>query len=176
MLVLPYAAGAYLMGCVPAARVFRRAAGGSWWAPWAAGAADVLKGYLAVSLLSPGLSLGPALAATAVVAGHQWPLFWGEPGAEPGVAVAGGAVTAISPLAAPLWLFVWSAVFAASGYTVLSHAVACILTVPALGVFAGWPIAFMAVPPGAMVLERLREPVRRILRGEGTRYRWRGGA
>jgi glycerol-3-phosphate acyltransferase PlsY len=176
MVVLPYAAGAYLVGCVPAARFVRRAAGAAPWAPWAGAATDILKGYLAVSLLAPGLSLGPALAATAVVAGHQWPMFWGEPGAEPGVAVAGGAVTAISPVAAPVWLFLWGAVFATTGYTILAAAAACILTVPVLGVLAGWPIAFMAVPAGAMVLERLREPVRQVLRGAGTRYRWRGGA
>ena len=175
MLVLPYAAGAYLLGCVPAARFVRRAAGDAPWAPWASAAADFLKGYLAVSLFTPGLSLGPALAATAVVAGHQWPMFWGVPGAQPGVAVAGGAVSAITPIAAPLWLFLWAAVFAASGYTVLAVAAACVLTVPGLGFLAGWPIAFMAVPAGAMVLERLRGPVRSILRGEGTRYRWRDG-
>jgi glycerol-3-phosphate acyltransferase PlsY len=174
MLVLPYAAGAYLIGCVPAARLVRRAAGDAPWGPWAAAAADVLKGYLAVSLLSPTLALGPALAATAVVAGHQWPMCWGEPGARTGVAVAGGAASAITPIAAPVWAFLWGVVFAVSGYAAPAAAAACILTVPALGVLAGWPIAFMAVPAGAMVLERLREPVRRALRGEGTRYRWRG--
>jgi hypothetical protein len=31
----------------------------------------------------------------------------------------------------------------------------------------------MAVPAGAMVLERLREPVREVLKGEAQRYRWR---
>jgi len=173
MVVLPYAAGAYLLGCVPAARLVRRLAGDAPWTPWAAAATDVLKGYLAVSLFAPGLSLGPALAATAVVAGHQWPVFWGEPGKATGVAVAGGAVTAISPIAAPVWLFLWGAVFAGSGYAVLATAAACILAVPALGILAGWPIAFMAVPAGAMVLERLREPVREVLKGEAQRYRWR---
>jgi glycerol-3-phosphate acyltransferase PlsY len=175
MIVLPYAAGAYLLGSVPAARLVRRAAGDAPWAPWAAAAADVLKGYLAVSLFTPGLALGPALAATAVVAGHQWPMFWGTPGAHSGVAVAGGAVSAITPIAAPVWVFLWGAVFAASGYAALAMAAACILTVPVLGVLAGWPIAFMAVPAGAMVLERLREPVRTALRGGATRYRWRRG-
>jgi len=176
MLVLPYAAGAYLLGCVPAARFVRRAAGAARWAPWAAAATDILKGYLAVALFAPGLTLGPALAATAVVAGHQWPMFWGEPGAESGVAVAGGAVTAVTPIAAPVWVVLWGIVFAASGYPILAIAAACLFTVPCLGVIAGWPIAFMAVPAGAMVLERLREPVRSVLRGQGTRYRWRGGA
>lgn len=173
MLVLPYAAGAYLLGCVPAARLVRRTAGAAPWGPWAGAAVDVLKGYLAVSLFSPGLSLGPALAATAVVAGHQWPIVWGEPGREAGVAVAGGAVSAISPIAGPLWVVAWGAVFAASGYATLATAAACILVVPALGLAAGWPIAFMAVPAGAMVLERLREGVRSVLRGEESRYRWR---
>ena len=173
MLVLPYAAGAYLLGCVPAARLVRRVAGDARWAPWAAAATDALKGYAAVSLFSPALALGPALAATAVVAGHQWPVLWGVPGREPGVAVAGGAVTAISPIAAPLWAFVWGVVFAATGYATLATAVACLLAVPALGLLAGWPIAFMAVPAGAMVLERLREGVRRVLRGDESRYRWR---
>jgi glycerol-3-phosphate acyltransferase PlsY len=173
MLVLPYAAGAYLLGCVPVARVVRRAAGGAPWASWAAAAMDVLKGYLAVALFAPALTLGPALAATAVVAGHQWPLFWGTPGAQTGVAVAGGAVSAISPIAGPVWVLLWGMVFAASGYAVPAMAAACILTVPVLGFLAGWPIAFMAVPAGAMVLERLREPVRAVFRGGGTRYRWR---
>ncbi len=173
MLVLPYAAGAYLLGCVPAARFVRRLGGAAPWTPWAAAAADVLKGYLAVSLLSPTLALGPALAATAVVAGHQWPALWGEPGRESGVAVAGGAATAISPIAAPLWAFLWGAAFALSGYATLAVALACLLVVPALGLMAGWPIAFMVVPAGAMVLERLRDAVRRVLRGEEARYRWR---
>jgi glycerol-3-phosphate acyltransferase PlsY len=100
-------------------------------------------------------------------------MFWGAPGERTGVGVAGGAVSAISPIAAPVWMFLWGAGFALSGYAVLAAALACILTVPCLGFLAGWPIAFMAVPAGAMVLERLQGPVRAALRGDATRYRWR---
>ena len=93
MLFLPQAAGAYLLGCVPAARYARGLAGASRWADVLEILADVLKGYLAVTLLSPGLSLGPALVATAVIAGHQWPALWGTPGKSAGTAVFPAAAT-----------------------------------------------------------------------------------
>jgi glycerol-3-phosphate acyltransferase PlsY len=167
------AVGAYLVGCVPTARLVSRLAGERAWTPWAGALADALKGFLAVGLLSPATSLGPALAATAVIAGHQWPIA-GRTG-ERGLATAAGALTAITPIGVPLWGVIWAVVFVASGYNSLAVALASLLVVPAIGLVAGWPLALLALPLAAMVLERMRAALRRCLLGTEQKYLWRGG-
>jgi len=74
-------------------------------------ALDVLKGYTAVALAQAFdvSTLGIALTAAAVVAGHIWPLFAGFRGGM-GNAPTFGALLAVSPLGALLavgWLIAW---------------------------------------------------------------------
>jgi glycerol-3-phosphate acyltransferase PlsY len=176
MLFLPQAAGAYVLGCAPVARLTRQATGDTPWARTLAALADALKGYLAVAVLSPGLSLGPALVATAVIAGHQWPAFWGEPGKHAGTAVLVGALAAISPLAAPLWLALWGLAFVFTGYVQASCLAATALILPAIGLGAGWPLALFALPATGMVLSRLGPVWATWRRGEEPKYLWRSGA
>ena len=176
MLFLPQAAGAYLLGCAPAAPLTRRVAGASPWTGALEVLADALKGYLAVTLLSPGISLGPALVATAVVAGHQWPAFWSEPGRSAGTAVLVGALTAITPLAAPLWAALWGLAFVITGYVQASSLAATALILPAIGLSAGWPLALFSLPPTGMVLSRLGPMWASWRRGEEPKYLWRSGS
>jgi len=175
MLFLPQAAGAYLLGCAPAARFARGLAGASRWADAFEILADVLKGYLAVTLLSPGLSLGPALVATAVIAGHQWPALWGTPGRSAGTAVLVGALTGITPLALPLWAAMWGLAFVITGFVQASSLFATALALPAIGLGAGWPLALMALPATGMVLARLKPVWQAWRRGGEPKYLWRAG-
>ena len=176
MLVLPHAVGAYVLGCAPTGRFARRAVGDVPWAGAAHVLVDAAKGYLAVALLSPELTLGQALAATAVIAGHQWPAFWGAPGKEPGAAVLVGALAAITPLAAPLWAVAWGLTFVVTGYVQAGGLIATALILPAICLSAGWPFALLALPATGMVLERQRVGWGRWWRGEDPKYLWRGGA
>ena len=178
MTVLPHAAGAYLLGCVPAARLVGRAVARYRWARLAPLLADVAKGYLAVALLSPSLSLGPALPATAVVVGHHWPAVFGgadRAGAQDGIPVLVGALAAITPISLPLFLALWAAVFVITGFVRASSVFAAALAVPAIGLVAGWPMALLALPAAAMALERQRPALLRWLRGEEPKFVWRAG-
>jgi len=176
MLVLPHAAGAYLLGCVPAARLAARVVARYRWARYAPLLADAAKGYLAVTLLTPSLSLGPALPATAVVVGHQWPAVWGgEPGREDGIPVLVGALAAVTPVSLPLWAVLWAVAFVLTGFPRVSTVFATALALPAIGVVAGWPMALLAFPATLMVLERQRTAVLRWLRGEEPKFLWRDG-
>ena len=176
MLFLPQAAGAYLLGCAPAGRFARRLARADRWADALEALADVLKGYLAVTVLSPGISLGPALVATAVVAGQQWPALWSEPGKSSGTAVLVGALTGISPLALPLWGALWGLCFVVTGLVQASSLLASALVLPAIGLGAGWPLALFSLPATGMVLARLRPVWAAWRRGEEPKYVWRAGA
>jgi len=179
MVVLPHAAGAYLLGCVPAARLVARWGAAFPWGRYAPPLADAAKGYLAVALFAPTLSLGPALPATAVVVGHQWPALWGvgggasEPGREDGIAVLVGALAAITPISLPLWAALWALGFVLTGFLRASAVVATALVLPAVGLVAGWPLALLALPATVMVLERQKKPILRWLRGEEPKFLWR---
>lgn len=172
------AVASYLVGSLPIARFAprRREAGVS--PPWVRGAliaADVLKGVLAVSLV--GASANPyaqSLAATAVVAGHQWPL-WASVREERGLAVAAGALTLVTPVAVPVWAVLWAIGYVTSGYLMVGTAVATALFPFVIGYLAGWPFCLVVLPVSVLILERHRGPLRRILQGEEHRHYWRGG-
>jgi len=166
------AVAAYLVGCVPAARVVSRLAAGRRWAPWAALAADAVKGFAAMALFAPVSSLGQSLTLTALVAGDQWPAFGNETG-RPGVAAAGGAITALTPVAPFVWLVLWAVGFTASGFLTLALVVATALFAPALGFVAGWPLGLIALPACVMVLERQRAALSRVRAGVESKHHWR---
>ena len=166
------AVAAYLVGCVPAARIVTRLGGRRRWVPWVAPAADALKGFAAIAMFGPVTTIGQALTVTAVVAGDQWPVFGSEIG-RPGLATAGGAMTALTPVAPFIWAVLWAVGFTATGFLTVACAIATALFGPALGWFAGWPLGLIALPSCLMLLERQRAALRRVLRGEEPKHHWR---
>lgn len=169
--IISGAVAAYLVGCVPAARVASSLAAGRRWAPWVGPLADAAKGFLALWLLSPNGSVAQALVFTAFVAGDQWPIFGRETGRSGQWAML-GAITEITPVAPPVWAVLWGIGFVASGYFAIGKAVANALLPLLLGFLAGGPLGWIALPGCAMVLERSREAVRAARRGEEPKHYW----
>ncbi|MCU0976176.1 MAG: glycerol-3-phosphate acyltransferase [Steroidobacteraceae bacterium] len=115
---------------------------------------DVGKALVAVGLLPgldiPGVGLDPAVdriwlavaCATAVVAGHVWPLYHDFQGGK-GAATLVGAVAVLQPLVlAPIFLL-WLVVVMLTGFVGLATMLAC----------ATLPVAFAAIGgPGAQPL------------------------
>ena len=169
--IISGAAAAYLIGCVPAARVASGLAAGRRWAPWVGPLADVAKGFFALWLLAPTASMGQALIVTAVVAGDQWPVFGREIGRSGQWALL-GALAEVTPVAPPLWAVLWGIGFVVSGYFAIGRAVATALLPPLLGFVAGGPLGWIALPGCVMVLERSRELVRRAWAGDEPKHYW----
>ena len=175
MIVGP-ALASYLVGSLPIARLAapaREAGVSPRWLRAGMIAADALKGLLVMGFL--GASGNPyvqSLVATAVVAGQQWP-FWTSERDERGLAVAAGALTLVTPIAAPVWAVLWAIGYVASGYLTAGSAFATLLFPLATGFLAGWPFALVSLPVCVMVLERHRVAVRRMLAGLEPRHYWR---
>jgi glycerol-3-phosphate acyltransferase PlsY len=137
-------------------------------------AADILKGAVAVVIArlitdDPW----PAVAAAAAMAGHIFPVWLRFKGGK-GVAVAGGAVIALMPLAAVICFAIWIAIVATTRYTSLAAIVACLASAP-LAWALGYPdstIVFAAVGTAAVVFLH-RGNIRRLLRGEERRIELR---
>jgi len=135
---------------------------------------DVGKGLLAVVLAGDGA--GPAtqsLAATLVVAGHNYPLWLRGKGGK-GLAAAAGALTVLTPLSVPLWGVVWALGYVLSGYIAFGIVVATAVLPVLLGILAGWAYAAAALPVCLLVLVRHREKMRRLLLGAEPKHYWRG--
>jgi glycerol-3-phosphate acyltransferase PlsY len=173
------AVASYVIGSLPIARLVPNARQAGVLPAWIRGAligADILKGVLAVSLV--GSSANPyaqSLAATAVVAGQLWPL-WTSPRDERGLAVAAGALTLVTPIAAPAWVVVWAIGYVASGYLPVGTAAATVLLPVVIGYVAGWPFGLVVLPVSLLILERHRDVLKRILAGREEKHYWRGGA
>jgi acyl phosphate:glycerol-3-phosphate acyltransferase len=107
---------------------------------------DVGKALVAVALLPgldiPGVGLDPAVdrtwlavaCATAVVAGHVWPIYHGFQGGK-GAATLVGAVAVLQPLALAPVILLWLVVVMLTGFVGLATMLAC----------AALPVAFAAI-------------------------------
>ena len=118
-------------------------------------AADILKGVVAVVIAR-------------LLTDDPWPAV--AAAAAMGVAVAGGAVIALMPLAAIICFAIWVVVVATTRYTSLAAVVACLASAP-LAWALGYPdstIVFAAVGTAAVVFLH-RGNIRRLLRGEEHR-------
>jgi glycerol-3-phosphate acyltransferase PlsY len=133
-------------------------------------AADILKGVVAV-VLARLLTDDPwpAVAAAAAMAGHVFPVWLRFKGGK-GVAVAGGAVIALMPLAALILFGIWIAVVAITRYTSLASMIGCVAAAPVAWAL-GYPASTIvfAAAGAALVLFLHRGNVRRLLRGEENR-------
>ncbi len=170
------ALAAYLVGCVPVARIVAGLVPDAKWSRVAFALTDFLKGLLAVLFLAPvGLgSVGQALVLTALVAGDQWPA-WGMERGRLGFWVAAGGMSMITPIAPVINAVLWGVGFAVSGYFVIGRAVGLVLTWVLLGLIAGWPIGLIALPPSLMVLERSLPELRLVRSGEAPKHHWKSG-
>ncbi len=107
--------------------------------------------------------------------GRQWAPF-NRSRTVKGFMVAAGAITMITPLALPLWGFLWALGFVVSGYRAAGTLVATALLPFALGISAGWPFALIVAPAWLLILIRLRPEARRVLLGVEQKYHWRPNA
>jgi acyl phosphate:glycerol-3-phosphate acyltransferase len=180
---------AYLLGSIPFAFIAGRACGidlrtvgsgnlgaanvfralGSRWGV-AVMAADIGKGIVAV-LIARALTDDPwpAVAAGAAMAGHVFPVWLRFKGGK-GVAVGGGAVIGLMPLAAALLLGLWALVLLLTRYSSLASIVGALAATPVVWAL-GYPpsrVAFVAIGAAA-VLVLHRGNMRRLLSGEENR-------
>ena len=167
------ALAAYLVGCVPMARLVSGLTQGTKWPRAGAIVADFLRGLIAILFLAPvGLgSVGQALVLTALVAGDQWPAWGRERGL--GFWVAAGGMSMITPVAPVLYTVLWGIGFAVSGYFVIGRTVGLLATWILLGLIAGWPIGLIALPASVMVLQRTRAELRLVRSGEAPKHHWK---
>jgi acyl phosphate:glycerol-3-phosphate acyltransferase len=133
-------------------------------------AADILKGVVAV-VIARALTDDPwpAVAAAAAMAGHVFPVWLRFRGGK-GVAVGGGAVIALMPLAALILFAIWIVVVATTRFTSLAAIVGCVVAVPLVWAldYPTSDVVFTAV--GALaVLVLHRQNLRRLLRGQEPR-------
>jgi glycerol-3-phosphate acyltransferase PlsY len=133
-------------------------------------AADILKGVVAVviaRLLTD--DPWPAVAAAAAMAGHVFPVWLRFKGGK-GVAVGGGAVIGLMPLAALILFAVWIVTVAVTRYTSLAAIVGAVIATPLVWAM-GYPaadIVFTALAAAA-VLFLHRANIGRLLRGQENR-------
>jgi glycerol-3-phosphate acyltransferase PlsY len=137
-------------------------------------AADILKGVVAVVIArlitdDPW----PAIAAAAAMAGHVYPVWLRFKGGK-GVAVGGGAVIALTPLAALIVFAIWILVVATTRYTSLASITGALAVTPLVWAL-GYPVSSIVfVGLGSLALLVLhRDNIRRLLAGRENRIEFR---
>ena len=154
-------------GNLGAANVFRTL--GKGWGV-AVMVADIGKGVLAVVLARALVDdPWPAVAAGAAMAGHVFPVWLRFKGGK-GVAVGGGAVIGLMPLAAVLLLGLWAVVLLTTRYSSLASIVAATAATPVVWAL-GYPpsrVAFVAIGAAAVLLLH-RGNMTRLARGRENR-------
>ena len=133
---------------------------------------DILKGFLPAFLAlrifdDPVLA---AVAASAAVLGHCFPVYIGFKGGK-GVATAAGAMFAIAPLAALLGLVVFVAVIALTRYVSLGSILAALLF-PVFMALLRFPALLieLALPILAVILVRHAGNIGRLLSGTERKF------
>lgn len=133
-------------------------------------AADIGKGVAAV-LIARALTADPwpAIAAGAAVAGHVFPVWMGFKGGK-GVAVGGGAVIGLMPLASLILLPFWLIVVLVSRFTSLGSILGAVAATPVVWTlgYSTPDIVFTAIASAA-VLALHRGNMARLVRGQENR-------
>jgi glycerol-3-phosphate acyltransferase PlsY len=137
-------------------------------------AADILKGVVAVVIArlitdDPW----PAIAAAAAMAGHVYPVWLRFKGGK-GVAVGGGTVIALAPLAALGVFAIWILVVATTRYTSLASIIGALAATPLVWAF-GYPVSsivFVGLGSAALLVLH-RDNIRRLLAGRENRIEFR---
>lgn len=132
--------------------------------------ADVLKGVVAVVIARLVTDdPWPAIAAGAAMAGHVFPVWLRFRGGK-GVAVGGGAVIALMPLASVILFAVWIVVAVISRYTSLASLTSAVVATPLVWAM-GYPAAdvvFTGIAAVAVVVLH-RGNIRRLATGTERR-------
>ena len=136
-------------------------------------AADIGKGVAAV-LIARAITDDPwpAVAAGAAMAGHVFPVWLRFKGGK-GVAVGGGAVIGLMPLAAAILLGLWLVVLLTTRFSSLANIVSAAVATP-LAVLMDYPwssVVFVALGSAA-VLVLHRDNLRRLARREESRIQF----
>ena len=175
MKILIAAVAAYLIGCVPLAQLIERRFSQQPWVNFAATAAGFFKGFVVVALFHPTSSIAQALIVTALVSGDQWPIHNRESG-RLGLAVAGGALTVLTPISPVVWGVLWGIGFVLTGYRLVGRLIALVLFWLVLGLVAGWPLGLIALPASFMILAKSRDEIARLRAGLEPKHHWRAEA
>jgi len=133
-------------------------------------AADIGKGLVAV-LIARAITDDPwpAVAAGAAMAGHVFPVWLRFKGGK-GVAVGGGAVIGLMPLAAAILLGLWLVILLTTRYSSLASITCAVVATP-LAALMGYPwssVIFTGLGSAA-VLVLHRGNLVRLLRGQELR-------
>ena len=136
--------------------------------------ADIGKGVLAV-VIARALTDDPwpAIAAGAAMAGHVFPVWMRFKGGK-GVAVGGGAVIALMPLASVILLSLWLVVAVVSRYTSLASITAAVVATPLVWAmdYPRADVVFTAIAAIAVLLLH-RGNIARLLQGRENRIELR---
>jgi acyl phosphate:glycerol-3-phosphate acyltransferase len=138
---------------------------------------DTAKGfvpaYLATVLVGHGSGV---LAGAAAMLGHWRPLFLGFRRGGKMVATAGGAFLGVAPLVGGVAAVVWLTVFGVTRYaSVASMSAAVSLPVSAWLLGYPWPVIAFGVFAAVGVVFLHRPNIRRLARGEESRFHLRRG-
>jgi acyl phosphate:glycerol-3-phosphate acyltransferase len=138
---------------------------------------DTAKGfvpaYLGVVLVGHGTGV---LAGAAAMLGHWRPLFLGFRRGGKMVATAGGAFLGVAPLVGGVGAVVWLIVFGLTRYvSVASMTAAVSLPISAWLLGYPWPVIAFGVFAAAGVVFLHRPNIRRLARGEETKFHPRRG-
>jgi acyl phosphate:glycerol-3-phosphate acyltransferase len=130
---------------------------------------DVAEGFLPVFLAVIYVHSHPVttvLAATAAMAGHNWPVFLRFKGGK-GVATAAGAILAMSPLVFASLIGTYAIVFLLTRIPSVGSLVATLLY-PTLTIVLGQPLSYkvFSIVAAVMVFYLHRANIRRIMRGQ----------
>jgi acyl phosphate:glycerol-3-phosphate acyltransferase len=141
---------------------------------------DTAKGFVPALFFSVTVSpLAGVLAGAGAMVGHARPLFLRFEKGGKMVATTGGAFLGIAPLVAAVGGVVWLVVFLLFRYASLASMLAAVsLPIAAVLLDYSWSVVAFAAVAAAAVLFLHRANVRRLLRGEESRFalvRKRGG-
>jgi len=129
---------------------------------------DLLKGVIAVKLglwFSGGNNLIPLLCGIAVVAGHNWPIFFGFKGGK-GIATSLGVILTISPFISLITILIGVIIIAVTRYVSLAS-ISGAFVYPMLMLIFGKPIEeiIFALVLGAMAIVKHKQNIERLLKG-----------
>jgi acyl phosphate:glycerol-3-phosphate acyltransferase len=133
---------------------------------------DTAKGFVPALVFTLTVSpLAGVLAGAGAMLGHARPLFLKFERGGKMVATTGGAFLGIAPVVAAVGAVVWLAVFLLFRYASLAS-IAGALSLPIAAVLLGypWAVIVFAALAAAAVLFLHRGNVKRLLRGEESRF------
>ena len=134
---------------------------------------DTAKGFAPALVFSLTVSpLAGVLAGAGAMVGHARPLFLRFEKGGKMVATTGGAFLGVAPVVGAVGLGVWIVVFLLTRYASVASMVAAV-SLPAAAVLLGysWPVIVFAVFAAGAVVLLHRANVKRLLRGEESRFR-----